>query len=76
MEIFENPVDFIKYDLKVSVNWLKLIKDMLNDARDDLTTFDLLKDYYKDEEEDMYWGEQQLEIIEMIGLQNWLIKQM
>lgn len=48
---------------------------MLNDARDDLTTFDLLKDYYKDEEEDMYWGEQQLEVIETIGLQNWLIKQ-
>ena len=49
---------------------------MLNDARDDLTTFDLLKDYYKDEEEDMYRGKQQLETIEMIGLQNWLIKQM
>ena len=75
-EIFENPVDFIKYDLQVFVNGLKLLKDMLNDARDDLTTFDLLKDYYKDEEEDMYWGEQQLEVIETIGLQNWLTKQM
>ena len=47
---------------------------MLNDARDDLTTCDLLKDYYKDEEEDMYWDEQQLEVIETIGLQNLLIK--
>ena len=75
-EIFENPVDFIKYDLQVSINGLKLVKDMLNDASDDLNTFDLLKDYYKDEEEDMYWGEQQLEVIETIGLQNWLIKQM
>lgn len=53
-EIFENPVDFIKYDLQVSINGLKLVKDMLNDASDDLNTFDLLKDYYKDEEEDMY----------------------
>ena len=70
VEIFENPVDFIKYDLQVSVNGLKLLRDMLNDAKDDLTTFDLLKDYYKDEEEDMYWGEQQLETIEMIGVQN------
>ena len=74
-EVFENPVDFIKYDLQVSVNGLKLLKDMLNDAKDDLTTFDLLKDYYKDEEEDMYWDEQRLEVIETIGLQNWLIKQ-
>ena len=75
-EIFENPVDFIKYDLQVSKDGLALLKTMLDDAKDDLTTFDLLKDYYKDEEEDMYWGEQQLEIIEMIGEQNWLIKQM
>lgn len=75
-EIFENPVDFIKYDLQVSKDGLALLKTMLDDAKDDLTTFDLLKDYYKDEEEDMYWGEQQLELIEMIGLQNWLVKQM
>ena len=76
-EIFENPVDFIKYDLQVSINGLKLLKDMLNDAKDDLTTFDLLKDYYKDEEEeDMYWGEQQLELINIIGKKNWILKQM
>ena len=75
-EIFENPVDYIKYDLQVSKDGLALLKTMLDDAKDDLTTFDLLKDYYKDEEEDMYWGEQQLELIEMIGLQNWLVKQM
>ena len=29
-----------------------------------------------DEEEDTYWMEQQLELIEVIGKQNWLIKQM
>jgi bacterioferritin len=32
----------------------------------------MLKTYYQDEEEDMYWAEQQLELIEKIGLQNWL----
>ena len=41
----------------------------------DLSTFDMLKDYYKNEEEDMYWAEQQLELIEKIGLQNWLTMQ-
>ena len=75
VEIFENPVDFVKYDLQVSKDGLALLKTMIDDAKDDLTTFDLLKDYYKDEEEDMYWGEQQLELIDVIGLQNWLIKQ-
>ena len=61
-EVFENPVDFINYDLQVSVNGLKLLKDMLNDASDDLTTFDLLKDYYKDEEKDMYWENNNLKL--------------
>ena len=42
----------------------------------DLSTFDMLKDYYKDEEEDMYWGEGQLEMIERIGEQNWLLRQL
>ncbi len=36
----------------------------------------MLKEYYQDEEEDMYWGEQQLELIECIGVQNWILRQM
>ena len=44
-------------------------------AQCDLTTFEILSEYYKDEEKDMYWAEQQLELIEMIGKQNWLAKQ-
>ena len=38
--------------------------------------YDILKKYYQDEEEDMYWGEAQLELIECIGKQNWLIRQL
>ena len=43
---------------------------------DDFKTYDLLRDYALDEEEDMYWSEQQLELIAKIGLQNWLVKQL
>ena len=42
---------------------------------DDFTTYDILKEYYKDEEEDMYWAEQQLELIKCIGKQNWILQQ-
>ena len=35
----------------------------------------VLQAYALDEEEDMYWS-QQLELIEKIGLQNWLVKQL
>ena len=32
----------------------------------------MLKTYFQDEEDDLHWDEQQLDLIEKIGLQNWL----
>ena len=75
-EVLENPIDWVKHDLKVSVDGLAWLKGVLKNAEEDVTTYDLLKDYYKDEEEDMYWGEQQLELIECIGEQNWILQQL
>ncbi|MBR4504131.1 MAG: hypothetical protein IKP20_04065 [Candidatus Methanomethylophilaceae archaeon] len=74
--VCDDPVKWVKYDLKVSVDGLATLKQILCLAVEDVTTYDILKDYYKDEEEDMYWGEAQLELIEAIGLQNWLAKQL
>lgn len=48
----------------------------MNEICEDVTTFDIMKAYLKDEEDDMYWSENQLDLIEKIGYQNWLIKQM
>lgn len=74
--VHKDPVDWIKYDLQVSIDGLAFLKTVIDMAKDDLTTYDILKDYYKDEEEDMYWGEQQLELIDLIGKQNWLLQQL
>lgn len=41
--------------------------------KEDYTTLDLMKTYLKDEEDDMYWQEEQLALIDAIGVQNWLI---
>ena len=65
-------IDWIKYDLQVSKDGLAWLKELTEAAKDDYTTYDILKEYYQDEEEDMFWAEQQLELIEKIGLQNWL----
>ena len=75
-KVYEDPIDWVKYDLQVSVEGLAWLKSVLNNAKDDVTTYDMLKDYYKDEEEDMYWGEQQIELIECIGAQNWILQQL
>ncbi len=75
MPVFTDPVEFIKYDLNVSVEQVPILGKCVLSLAEDMTTYDLMKAYYKDEEEDMYWSEQQLEMIEKIGLQNWLAKQ-
>ena len=74
--ITKDPVAWLKYDLQVSKDGLEFLKTIVEEARDDYSTFDMLKEYYQDEEEDMYWGEQQLELIECIGVQNWILRQM
>ena len=44
--------------------------------RADYSTFDILKEYYQDKEEDMYWAEGQLELVKLIGKENWYIQQL
>ena len=39
-------------------------------------TYDLLKAYLADEEEDLYWSQGAVELIEKIGTQNWLVTQL
>ena len=73
---YTDAVEWLRYDLQVSQSGLAWLSDIIGEARSDLTTFDLLKDYYQDEEKDMYWAKQQLELIEIIGVQNWLVQQL
>ena len=74
--VCKNPIDWLKYDLQVSKDGLAWLKTLTEEARDDYATFDILKAYYLDEEEDMFWGEQQLELIDCIGAQNWILRQL
>ena len=75
-KLFTDPCEYIKAELQVSIDGIELLRKCMNEICADVTTFDIMKDYLKDEEEDMYWSENQLELIEKIGYQNWLIKQM
>lgn len=69
--VFKDPIDFVKYDLQVSKDGLAWLAGLVEEARCDYKTFDILKEYYQDEEEDMHWDEGQLELIEKIGKTNW-----
>ncbi len=49
----------------------KCCEGLINDP----TTYDIMKAYLADEEEDLYWSQGALEMIECIGVQNWLFTQ-
>ena len=76
MPVCDDPVAYIKADLEVSVKEVPALMELTTSLSDDFKTYDILRDYALDEEEDMYWSQGQLELIEKIGLQNWLTKQL
>ena len=71
-----DPVEYVKADLAIQEPGVELLMKCMEGVKDDPTTYDLLKAYLKDEEEDLYWSQEQLDLIEKIGVQNWLVKQL
>ena len=76
MKVYTDPVDYIKADLTVSKEQVPILQQVVLSLCDDFKTYDILRAYALDEEEDMLWSETQLDLIEKIGLQNWLVKQL
>ena len=70
------PVAYVKADLAIQVPGVDLLRKCMESLTDDPTTYDIMKAYLADEEEDLFWSEEQLDLVEMIGVQNWLVKQM
>ncbi len=68
--------EYLKADNKVSENGLKVLDGHMDCETLDYATFDLFKGYYIDEEEDMAWTSQQLDLIERFGINNYLLGQM
>ncbi len=75
MPVVEDAVEYIKADLKISEEQVPILMQCTLSLADDFKTYDILRAYALDEEEDMYWSQGQLELIEKIGLQNWLALQ-
>lgn len=75
-EVVKDPVDYVKADLEIQVKGVDLLRDCMKGLVEDPITYDLMKDYLADEEEDLYWSQEQVEMVEMIGRQNWLVQQL
>ena len=74
--LVEDAKAYIEADLKLQREGVEMLYKIMPALASDPTTYDLTKAYLADEEEDLYWDEEQLDLIEKIGYQNWLIRQM
>ena len=75
-ELVKNPIEYIKEDLKIQEAGVDMLYKCIEGMTSDPTTYDIMKAYLADEEEDLYWSQEALDMIECIGTQNWLMKQM
>ena len=74
--LIEDPKAYLEADLKLQKEGVESLYKIMPSLACDPTTYDLTKAYLLDEEEDLYWDEEQLGLIEKIGYQNWLVKQL
>ena len=75
-KLIEDAKAYIEEDLRIQREGVEALYKMMPGLCGDPTTYDITKAYLADEEEDLYWSEEQLDMIEKIGMQNWLMKQM
>lgn len=74
--LINDAVEYINADMKLQREGVEALYKMMPMLANDPTTYDLTKAYLADEEEDLYWDEEQVELIAQIGKQNWLMRQM
>lgn len=74
--LISNPVEYIKADLDIQKAGVELLYKCCETLVNDPTTYEIMTAYLKDEEEDLYWSQGAVEMIECIGSQNWIIKQL
>ena len=75
-KLIEDAKAYIEEDLRIQREGVESLYQMMPSLASDPTTYDITKAYLADEEEDLYWSEEQLDLIEKIGMQNWLMRQM
>jgi bacterioferritin len=75
-DLISDPIEYVKADLAIQQPGVELLRKCMASLTEDPITYDILKAYLLDEEEDLFWSEGQLELIEKIGAQNWLLLQM
>ncbi|MCM1022396.1 MAG: hypothetical protein NC343_08535 [Muribaculum sp.] len=73
MGFSEFLADFTFLNNSNNLNCVEFLANCMETVKNDVTTYDILKDYYKDEEHDLYDDENELALIKKLGEANWLM---
>lgn len=71
-----DPVEYIKADLDIQKAGVDLLYKCCEGLINDPTTYDIMRAYLADEEEDLYWSQGAIDMIECVGKQNRLFTQL
>lgn len=74
--VVSEPVEYMNAELQRQRDGLKVLRECMDTVVEDVTTYDLLKDYFKDEEQDLYDDQTMIDLIKKLGESNWLLTQL
>ena len=78
LKIGEGPREILECDLALELEGIPLLREAIAycEEVDDYVSRELFVDILEDEEEHVDWLETQLDLVERVGLRNWLQEQM
>lgn len=71
--IVAEPVQYMNAEIDRQCKGLEVLRNCMETVKDDVTTYDIFKDYFKDEEQDLYDDQVEIDLIKKLGEANWLL---
>lgn len=71
--VYDDIVEYLESEKKVSEDGIALVTSMMSAFEGDFVAYEDMKAYLIDEDRDLQETNQDLELIKLIGLQNWLV---
>ncbi|MBP3866604.1 MAG: hypothetical protein J6D25_02175 [Eggerthellaceae bacterium] len=76
VKVYDDIVEYLKSEQKVSIEGIAQVTEMMPIFAQDFVAYEDMKAYLIDEDADLQETNQDLELIELIGVQNWLVQKL
>lgn len=76
IQVHEDIVEYLKHEKQVSEDGIAQVTELMPTLATDFVAYEDMKAYLIDEDASLQETNQDLELIELIGLQNWLVQKL